>query len=233
MAASVFVLVAGATGVALLAPGGLGDAQPQVVTEGVSDDLYRRVVGAAAVAPGWVAAVGRIGDVLALLGLAVLLAWRGWTGWRRRRPAAAGAVLVGVGAVVAYLVSEAVKLVVDEHRPCRAWGPVSTWVACPPVDDWSFPSNHATVAGALAAGLLVIAGRWWIVAVPLGSAVAAMRVVAGVHYPHDVLAGLLLGAAVTVAVLLGCGPAAHRLLEAVRERLRGAPGSHRTSSLRR
>jgi len=51
--------------------------------------------------------------------------------------------------------------------------------------------------------------------------VAAMRVVAGVHYPHDVLAGLLLGAAATVALLVAAGPVGVRI--AARLAGRGAP----------
>ncbi|GAB1691844.1 phosphatase PAP2 family protein [Krasilnikovia sp. M28-CT-15] len=229
LAASVFVLVTGATGVALLAPGGLGDAQPRAVTKGASAELYRMVVASAARAPEWLAAAGRHGAAAGLLGLALVLAWTGRTGWRRRSPAAAGTVLVGAAALVAYLASEAVKLVVDEHRPCRAWGLLSTWDACPPVGDWSFPSNHATVAGALAAGLLVLAPRWAILAAPLAVLVAASRVVGGVHYPHDVLAGLLLGATVTVAALVAGMPAAHRWVSAVWHR----PPRSTASSVRR
>jgi len=113
-----------------------------------------------------------------------------------------GLVLVGAGSVLAYLGSEAVKLAVDEERPCRALGEPQTWVPCPPTGDWSFPSNHATVAGALAAGVIMLAPRLARVAVPAALAVAVLRVVAGVHYPHDVLAGLLFGAAVTVSVMV-------------------------------
>jgi membrane-associated phospholipid phosphatase len=80
---------------------------------------------------------------------------------------------------------------------------------CPPVGDWAFPSNHATIAGAAAAGLLLARPRptraTWLV-VPLAVMAAALRVVTGVHYPHDVLAGLLLGAAIAVAFVLGLAP---------------------------
>ncbi|RZU54309.1 undecaprenyl-diphosphatase [Krasilnikovia cinnamomea] len=222
-----FVLFVGATGVALLAPGGLGEAQPQVVTKGASAELYRTAVASAAQAPGWLEVAGRHGAVAGLAGLALMLACTGWTGWRRRGPAAAGTVLVGVAAVVAYVGSEAVKLVVDEQRPCRVWGPLSTWDACPPVGDWSFPSNHATVAGAFAAGLVVLAPRWAGLTAPLAVLVAGGRVVTGVHYPHDVLAGLLWGASVTTAALVAGAPAAHGLLTAVRHRLVRSAGEFR------
>ena len=206
---SAFVLLAGGVWVTLLAPGGLGNPQPELVTGGVSADVYRATLNTV---PGWLSGCA----VAGLLALAALLAWAG-----RRRPARL--VLAGVGAVVAYLGSEAIKLVVDEERPCRALAPVDAWLPCPPVGDWSFPSNHATVAGALAAGLIMIAPRLAVLAVPLALLVAVARVAGGVHYPHDVLAGLLLGTAVTVALLLSAGPVADRLAGRYVLALRRAP----------
>ncbi|MFD3498909.1 phosphatase PAP2 family protein [Streptomyces sp. NPDC058676] len=81
--------------------------------------------------------------------------------------------------------------------------------ACPPPGDWSFPSNHATIAGAAAVTLaLVRRTALWLTA-PLALLMASSRVFVGVHYPHDVAAGLALGAAVAFAVVGLCrGPAA-------------------------
>ncbi|ROT31433.1 phosphatase PAP2 family protein [Micromonospora sp. HM5-17] len=208
---TVLALTVGGAVVVLLAPGGLGDPQLQIVTDGASASTYRSVVGAAGKLPDWLHGPGEHVALAGVLLLVGLLGWTGWTGWRRRTPAVVGAGLVGVGALLAYLTSEGLKLVVDQERPCRAFDDVTTWVPCPPAGDWSFPSNHSTVAGALAAGLVVLAPRLGFVAVPVAGTVAAMRVVAGVHYPHDVLAGLLLGAATTVALLLALGPVGARI----------------------
>lgn len=120
--------------------------------------------------------------------------------WWQARPAdavrMAMALSVPVTAVVAYLANDAVKSLFDEQRPCRTLHTV-TVEACPALGDWSFPSNHAAVAGAAAAALLLAsrgaAGR---LALPLALLMAASRVWTGVHYPHDVLAGLLTGALV-------------------------------------
>lgn len=65
--------------------------------------------------------------------------------------------------------------------------------------DFSFPSDHATVAGAVAAGLLMTNRRWGTVAAVAAGTMAFTRVYVGAHYPADVLAGLTLGAVVAVA----------------------------------
>jgi membrane-associated phospholipid phosphatase len=226
------VFLAGGGAVVLLAPGGLGTTRAQVVTDGPSAQMYRAVVAAAQDAPGWLIALGERLALVGLLILAVLLARAGWSGWRHRTPAAAGAPLVGVCIVMAYLASEAAKLVIDEDRPCRVFGEPATWVPCPPAGDWSFPSNHATVAGALAAGLVLLVPRLAVVAVPTAAAVAGMRVVTGVHYPHDVVAGLLLGASVTAALLIALAPALEWLVGAVRSDRTRPSARQRTSDLR-
>ncbi len=64
---------------------------------------------------------------------------------------------------------------------------------CPPVSDYAFPSNHATIAAALAAAAVLMAPRIWRLVVVLVATVGAARVLGGMHYLHDVLAGVLLG----------------------------------------
>jgi len=66
--------------------------------------------------------------------------------------------------------------------------------------DFSFPSDHAVMAGAVAAGLLLVNRRLGLLAVFAGALMAFTRVYIGAHYPWDVLGGLALGVAV---VLLG------------------------------
>jgi len=72
-----------------------------------------------------------------------------------------------------------------------------------PEDTAAFPSNHAAVAFAWAT---VLAGDEPVLAVPayaLATGGAFSRMYMGVHYPADVLAGALLGAATGAAVLRG------------------------------
>ncbi len=105
-------------------------------------------------------------------------------------------VLVGVGAVAAHAAAIAIKLVVRRARPNHP--AVAVNVGTPSA--LSFPSAHATSSTA-AAMLLSRAtrSRLPLVIVP---AMALSRLVLGVHYPTDVLAGAAVGA--VVAKTAGC-----------------------------
>ena len=172
------ILTAGLTTVVLLAPGGLGTPAPARVTEGVSAEIYRAVAGWTDGGPEWVRKLAELGGEASLIVLGLLLVSIWWTGRRGASGQVAIAGLTAAGTVAAYLVSEAVKLVVDEERPCRVLG--SSEVACPPVGDWSFPSNHATLAAALAVGLALARPRLAALALSLAGIAAAARVLAGV-----------------------------------------------------
>jgi membrane-associated phospholipid phosphatase len=208
-------MLTGAAGViAWLSPGGLGEAGAVAVTDGVSAAGYRSLTGMVAGAPSWLGLLLEAAGEGSLVILGVLVVWRWWTRIRRHDArGTAGAVLTGVGTSAAYAVSEGLKLVVDEERPCRALRPVADVIAaCPGAGDWSFPSNHATLAAGLAVGLAMVWPRLAVVTLPLAGAAALVRVLIGVHYPHDVLAGVILGSATVAAVLLAFLPLAQRLL---------------------
>ncbi len=165
----------------------------------LSAEWYRRIVAAVAGWPSWLRDAADLAaeGVLLVFAAVVLLLWMR----ARRGPAAAMAVALAAPAATAlgYLASEAAKYVERVDRPCRLLD-VVTVAPCPEPGDWSFPSNHAAIAGAAAAAICWSGARLPAAAAVLAAlCAAALRVVVGLHFPHDVLAGLLLGATVAAA----------------------------------
>ena len=64
--------------------------------------------------------------------------------------------------------------------------------------DFSFPSDHAVMAGAAAAGLWLISRVLGAIATVAALAMAFARVYIAAHYPWDVVAGLVFGALVAL-----------------------------------
>ena len=126
--------------------------------------------------------------------------------WAWRRTELRGRVVwAGVTVAVGWGLQHAAKLVVQRARPV-----IEDAVAHAP--GWSFPSGHAanttTVAVVLTVLVWPVLGRTARVVVPTVAGVlvlltVANRVLLGVHYPSDVLAGVLLGTAVAGASYLG------------------------------
>ncbi|MCB5180004.1 phosphatase PAP2 family protein [Streptomyces antimicrobicus] len=175
-----------------------------------SSDLYRDITGAAHSTPGWLqtAVAWWTSAGIVLFGVLFVAVWWRARGEEPRRVAVA--VLAPLATAVAYVVSEVVKSTVDEERPCRAVaGAAASLIPCPPYGDWSFPSNHSAIAGAAALALAMASRRLGLLTVPLALLMAFSRVFLGVHYPHDVAMGLLLGGSVAPLVVLALtGPAA-------------------------
>ncbi|WP_329383650.1 phosphatase PAP2 family protein [Streptomyces sp. NBC_01351] len=170
-----------------------------------SSDLYLDITDFAHSTPAWVQSAFEAWTEYGLLlfGLLFIAVW-----WRSRgrsdgpRPVAL-AVLAPLATAVAYVASEFVKSTVDEERPCRAVaGAAASLIKCPATGDWSFPSNHAAIAGAAAVALALAVPRLALLTVPLALLMAFSRVYVGVHYPHDVAMGLLLGGSLAALVVL-------------------------------
>ena len=185
--------------------------------------LFAGVAGGTAASPA-ASFAGLVADK-GLLALIAITAGLVLFTWFRDRPRFGLLAAAGAGTVTAYVTSEVVKLLVTEERPCRTVD-VATVLACPPPGDWSWPSNHSTIAGALAMACLLVAPRLWPVVVPLALAVAGARVAAGVHYVHDVATGLALGVLVTCLVGLTVHAGAQQVTR--RSTSRPSPGARRT-----
>ncbi|MDQ0578511.1 phosphatase PAP2 family protein [Streptomyces rishiriensis] len=159
----------------------------------VDGSAYTEVVNLARHAPAWLDDTVSAWSTYGLALFAVLMTI-GW--WRARRAGATASVTalaVPFAVVVAYGVDAALKLLVREYRPCQSLR-VTTLEACPAPGDWSFPSNHAAIAAAAAVALLFVSRWLGAVAMVAAGAMAASRVWVGAHYPHDVVAGVVVGA---------------------------------------
>jgi membrane-associated phospholipid phosphatase len=192
------------------------------VTVASLDTTWYRSVNEFARDTGW--AHGVLGNYANWAGL-VLVALLLVCGWLlgRRRPDAprltATAFLVGVGAVLALLATQAIGPAVARTRPCHALTHVVVLLHC--ASDSSFPSDHAMIAGAFAAGLLLLNRRIGLAALLLALLLAFARVYVGVHYPSDVAGGLAIGAAIGTLVVLTLRPATAAVaLRLARTRLR-------------
>ncbi|MFF5025205.1 phosphatase PAP2 family protein [Streptomyces collinus] len=162
--------------------------------------LYQQVVDLAHRSPGALdTAVTAWSDYgLAVFAVLMVIGW-----WRARRAgarAAMTALTVPVAVLVAFAADSGVKDLVRENRPCQGL-PFHTLEVCPGTGDWSFPSNHTAIAVAAAVALFFVSRRLGAVAALCAVAMAVSRVWIGVHYPHDVLAGAVVGGLVSFLVM--------------------------------
>jgi undecaprenyl-diphosphatase len=135
------------------------------------------------------AAITELGSMYAVGAAAGVLAALG-----RPRPAARAAAAAGA----TWLIGQAVKKVVDRPRPYVA-DPDGTRAMIAPPKGTSWPSSHPAVLVAFTtvAARSLTAGRPARAMLATASLkVAASRVYLGVHYPSDVVSGLLIGRAV-------------------------------------
>ncbi|MCU1367843.1 MAG: Undecaprenyl-diphosphatase [Ilumatobacteraceae bacterium] len=109
----------------------------------------------------------------------------------------AASVWAAIAAMVALGIGQVIGSAVDRARPYDTMANVHLLVD--KTTDFSFPSDHATVAGAVAIGLLFANRKLGIAASILAVLMAFTRVYVGAHYPGDVLAGLALGGLVAAA----------------------------------
>jgi undecaprenyl-diphosphatase len=136
---------------------------------------------------------------------AALLAVAWWDARSAADPPAATASVAwaGVAALIGVGLVQVIGGAVDRARPTTVLH--GSHLLLDRTADFSFPSDHLTAMSAVAAGLF-LGGRhlrrsWygWAAAAAAG-AMALVRVYVGAHYLGDVLGGVVLGAAVAIAL---------------------------------
>jgi undecaprenyl-diphosphatase len=90
-----------------------------------------------------------------------------------------------------FINSNFIKEIFDRPRPCLTLPDVHLLVGCG--QTYSFPSGHAVTSFALAVFLTLVYPRAKWVLFPVAFLISYSRIAVGVHYPFDILAGMLLG----------------------------------------
>ncbi len=111
------------------------------------------------------------------------------------------AIHMSAVAIVGLLIYKVLKTVTVRRRPFVVHPGIQLGTA--PLDQYSFPSGHTLHAASFTVVAVAYYGELAWVLVPFSLLVAASRVVLGLHYPSDVLAGALIGstlAAVSLAL---------------------------------
>jgi undecaprenyl-diphosphatase len=103
-------------------------------------------------------------------------------------------------AALGLLISQVITHFWQRPRPYVAH-PHETILLVSPSHEPSFPSDHAVAAFAIAFVVAFIGKRAGAVFLAGASVLALARVVAGLHYPGDVLGGALIGLVAAVVVL--------------------------------
>ncbi|WP_405136359.1 phosphatase PAP2 family protein [Nocardia sp. NBC_01388] len=132
------------------------------------------------------------------IALFAVLMLAGWWVARQRADSAimAAALWAPIGMLIALAINQPIAAMVGESRPYTALSGIL--VLAHRSTDPSFPSDHAVASGAVAAALFLVHRGLGLAAAAAALVMAFARVYIAAHFPQDVLAGLLLGAAVSV-----------------------------------
>ena len=111
-------------------------------------------------------------------------------------------LFAGLASVIArFGVTELIRYFYNRPRPFVALSiqPLFTDSA------WSFPSGHATFFFALSTAVYLYNKKWGVIFYLATLLITVSRVIAGVHYPSDILAGAIIGILVAYIVFFIAG----------------------------
>ena len=132
-----------------------------------------------------------------LFPLILYLLWRMPEARGRHHAARKAVILALMSTTVTIAIKTAVSVVYLRPRPFVSHPDIAYFHMG--IDPQSFPSGHTMVAFAIASSLYLSGfhklGAWLLI---LASAIAAGRVLAGVHYPTDVAVGAIIGIGVAL-----------------------------------
>ena len=146
---------------------------------------------------------------VALFAALLLVNW--WLARAHGAASVATSLWAPVGALVALGLNQPVGNLFHEPRPYAVLPHV--FLLVDRTSDFSFPSDHAVMAGAVTAGILTTDRRLGLLTAAAAVLMAFARVYVGAHFPLDVGAGLVFGAMVSVVIGLLVRPLLTGLVE--------------------
>ncbi|MFI5998814.1 phosphatase PAP2 family protein [Streptomyces sp. NPDC051366] len=172
-------------------------------------------------------AVGLVSAYGIPLALVLLVLWC-WHGARRQDESTAvesfaALVWAPFAAALALLVNVPLRAFVGRPRPFVEHSGLDVPAPDAGPGDFSFVSDHATLAMALGVGLFIANRKLGLIGIGLALAEGVCRVYLGVHYPTDVIGGFALG----TAVVLVLAPLAMALLNPLVRAVARAPRAGR------
>lgn len=126
-----------------------------------------------------------------------------WLRWRRDTQRASG--LAATAALIALGIGQIIGKIFPRARPSDV---IPAHLLLPRSLDTSFPSDHATLAFAVAAVVFAWNRKWGSALIVFALLTAFARVWVGAHYPGDVIGGAVLGGIVGSIIVAAANTAA-------------------------
>ncbi|MFE7480841.1 phosphatase PAP2 family protein [Streptomyces sp. NPDC057552] len=164
--------------------------------------LLYDINGLAKAAPTWFDRVMEfVGEYGTMFGLVLVGLWCWWS-MRKRGTAedsvttVAALVWAPLAAALAVVINIPIRGFVERPRPFNDHEGLEVLIQGK--TDYSFVSDHSTLAMGLAVGIFVANRKFGFVALGLAFFAGVSRIYMGVHYPTDVIGGFALGTAVAL-----------------------------------